>query len=156
MTSKKTISVLLRKKVNNLGQAGDIKSVAVGYARNYLVPRQLVFIATPSIIEQSKSLIAKKAAKKEAQVNKAKVLADKVKGVQVVMRVKAGQKGKLFGAITTKKIAESLYSQHSIKINDKEIDQSKPIKTLGQHAITLNLPEGIKTTLNVKVISSKN
>ncbi len=156
MPTKKTISVLLRKKVSKLGEAGQIKNVAVGYARNFLIPQKMVVIATPAIIAQSKALLAKKAAKEASDLAQAKQLADKIKKLEVVLRVKAGQKGKLFGAITAQKIAEALFNQHSIKINEKQISLSKPLKTLGKHGVALNLSREIKATLTVKTVSTKS
>lgn len=153
---KKTISVLLKKDVKGLGSAGEIKSAASGYARNFLLPQKLALIATPGIVAQAQAQIKREQEQKATTTATAKTLVDKLSGREIVLRVKAGQKGRLFGSITKKDISQALYNQHSAKVAEKHINLKEPIRTLGKHPVELALQSDVKAEITVQIVSEKN
>ncbi len=155
-TSKnKTLSVLLTKDIKNFGSAGEIKEATAGYARNYLIPNKLVLIATPKLIADAQAKIQREKDQKAHELKQAKLLADKLSGREIVLRVKAGNRGKIFGSIDKKAILEALYNQHSAKLTEEQVDLPKPLKTLGKHEVSLKLQPEITTTITVQTVSDK-
>ena len=133
------MKVIFLQDVKGQGKKGDMKEVSDGYARNYLLPRNLATQATADNLNALK--IKEKAA--AAKAAKEKALAEenakKLEGVQVIIRAKAGSSGKLFGAVTSAEIAEALKEQYGIDIEKNKIVQGDPIKTYGAYTVKAKL-----------------
>jgi large subunit ribosomal protein L9 len=145
------MEVILRQDVNELGLEGDIVDVANGYARNYLVPNEIALEATP----QNRKALELQSKKIELKRLKGRQDAEKVKeeleGVVVSFSQKAGEEGKLYGSVTTMDIASRLEAQ-GIEIDRRKIVLEKPIKTLGEHEVSIKIyPE---VTGSIKVVVS--
>jgi large subunit ribosomal protein L9 len=132
------MKVLLLKDVYNLGRAGDVKKVADGYGRNYLLPQGFAVLATPGALKQSEFI------RKSADVQRTKLntelgsVAEQIDGLKLTFEVKAGETGKLYGSITTAMIAEAVENETGVKIDRRQID-TQPIKLLGEHKARVRL-----------------
>lgn len=141
------MKVLLIKDVYKLGRAGDIKKVADGYGRNYLIPQGLAVLSTPGAQKQIEHIKAK-AAQRRAELNTEMAsVAEVVSGVILTFASKAGETGKLYGSITHQMIADALNAKAGTKIDHHQIDV-EPIRVLGEHIahvrVTVDLNPEIK------------
>ena len=146
------MKVIFNVDVKGQGKKGELKEVSDGYARNYLLPRGLAAEATADNINTLK--LKEKA--KAAQIAKEKALAEenakKLSGVQVIIRAKAGNNGKLFGAVTSQEIADAMKAQFDIDIEKNKIVQADPIKTFGSYTVKAKLGHEVSGTINVLVV----
>ena len=144
--------VLLKQDVKGTGKAGDIVKVSDGYARNMLFPRGLAVEATEGNIraaERQKEHQAQKAAEdKEAAI----ALAESLKEKTLTIKAKAGDAGRLFGAITSKDIADAATEQLGIEIDKKKIELEAPIKVIGEYSAVLKLYQEVKGELKINVV----
>ncbi len=132
------MKVLLIKDVYKLGHAGDVKRVADGYGRNFLLPQGLAVLATPGAINQS-GKIREDANKQRAIVNNEMAsIAEIIKGVKLGFAAKAGENGKMYGSITTQDIATALKEKTGIEVKRHQIDM-QPLRVLGQHIAHIRL-----------------
>jgi large subunit ribosomal protein L9 len=144
------MKVILRSDITNIGRQGEIKEVSAGFARNYLVPNNLVMEANAQnlkIWEREKVKLEKQ---REAIVNKAKDLALKLEAAEFVVKVKIGDNGKIFGSVTTANIAK-IFEEQGFEVSKRDILLSDSIKETGNYEISIRLhPEVIaKIKLNV-------
>ena len=143
------MKVLLLKDVYKLGRAGDIKKVADGYGRNYLLPQGLAVIATAGAIKQAEK-IRGQAEITRAQLNsELKDLASQINGLTVVFSAKAGETGKLYGSITTQDVATAVQEKTRYEVKKGQIDM-QPIRNLGEFTAHLRLT--IDLVPEVKII----
>ncbi len=143
------MNVILKKDVPGLGKAGDVKTVAEGYAKNFLFPKDLVLPATTSNIkslEDKKKKIASFAAKEKET---AEEFIRKLKGITLTVKKKAGEGEKLFGSVTSDDIIDALNKQ-GLKVEKKMVTHD-PIKSLGEHTVTIKLLHGKEARVNVMV-----
>ncbi|MFZ3070201.1 MAG: 50S ribosomal protein L9 [Anaerolineaceae bacterium] len=132
------MKVLLIKDVYKLGRAGDIKKVADGYGRNYLIPQGLALPATDGSIKLAES-IGKKAGEKRAVLNnELKGVADILSNMQLDFAVKAGETGKLYGSVSSQMIADKIKEQSGIEVERHQIVM-EPIRTLGEYDLPIHL-----------------
>lgn len=132
------MKVLLIKDVYKLGRAGDVKKVADGYGRNFLLPQGLAVLATPGAIKQADYIRAKASASRDQLNNAMEGVAEKISGAVLYFASKAGETGKLYGSITTQMIAETLSQKYDITIDKRQIE-SEPIRVLGEHKAHVRL-----------------
>ena len=149
------MKVIFNTDVRGQGKKGDMKEVSDGYARNYLLPRKLASEATADALNALK--LKEKA--KAAQMAKEKALAEenakRLSGVVVQISARAGQGGRLFGAVTSQEIAEALREQHGIEIEKNKIVQAEPIKQFGSFEVKAKLGYEVSGTINVLVTEKK-
>jgi large subunit ribosomal protein L9 len=132
------MKVLLLQDVYNLGRAGDIKKVANGYGRNYLIPQGLAVLATPGSLKQVER-IREKADKRRAILNEELAgVAEELKGVQLLFPARAGETGKLYGSVTTQMISNELTERLNVEIT-KRMVVSQPLRLLGMHTVNVHL-----------------
>jgi large subunit ribosomal protein L9 len=146
---------MLTKDVENVGRAGDVKEVADGYGRNFLFRRKLAVPAGKGAEAEAKRL--KEAAVKRETKDRveAQALADEIDNKTVVVRLKVGAEDKAFGAITNQDIAAALKAQHRVEIDRHKIDMKEPIKTLGEHEVSLKLHRDVAAHVNVIVTQDR-
>ena len=150
------MQVILKKDVQNLGEAGDMVNVKDGYARNYLLPQNAAEVATEGAIKNREQNIARIKAKQEKLHQEALALAEKIeKFAELKLSAKAGESGKLFGTITTKKLAEELLSQAGIEIDRKNVSLNAPINKVGEYKMLIKLTSKVKCELAVTVTASE-
>jgi len=147
------MQVILLKDVKGLGKAGEVAKTSDGYARNMLIPKGLVMEATPANLK----ILEKRKAEIEAQRAMDKAVAEDIKkkleNVTVEIHSKAGEGGRLFGAVTSKDIADELEKTHKIILDKKKIELSSPIKQAGLSEVDLKLFQGISAKCKVNVIA---
>ena len=149
------MQVILLKDVKGQGKAGQVVKVSDGYARNMLFPRQLAMEATPAnmkILEKKRAQIEAQRAidKQVAEDIKAKIESKNVKVVS-----KAGENGRLFGAITSKDIADAIQKEFLVELDKKKIDLDAPIKQVGLSEVTLKLFPGVQAKCKVDVVTEE-
>lgn len=145
------MKVIFLQDVKGQGKKGEVKEVSEGYARNFLIPKGVVQIATEGAKKSLDLMAASAAKKKEQEKDEFKALAAKLSEMTVVIKAKAGEGGRLFGAITSKQIAEALEAQ-KITIDKRKIELEDPIRVLGVTKVTVKLYPDVKGTLNVQVV----
>jgi len=144
------MEVILREDIEKLGSRGQVVKVADGFARNYLLPRRLAVPATEAnrkIVEQERQAALRREAKEKAA---AEELAKMLAGVVLTTTQKAGEADQLFGSVTAKDIAELLEKQ-GYQIDRRKILLDHPIKTLGEHKVTLRLHREVSVEITVNV-----
>ena len=150
------MKVILQEDVKGLGKKGELKDVANGYARNYLLPRKLVIPATPENKAELEKQERARLKKLEADKALAEGIASKLEGIIVRIGARSGgPEGKLFGAVTSKEISEVLAKEHDIEIEKNKIIQDEPIKNFGPHEVKCKLGFEITGTINLLVVESQ-
>jgi len=146
------MKVVFLKDVKGKGKKGEIKEVAEGYARNFLIKNGYAKEANNQALSelQGQQRLAEKTAAAELQA--AKDLKEKVEGLEVTIKAKAGEGGRLFGAVSTKQIADALQKDHGIKV-DKRKMESEGIRSLGYTNVPVKLHQEVKATLKVHVVA---
>jgi len=146
--------VILTHNIVGLGGESDQVKVAAGYARNYLFPQRLAVPVTSANKRQLESLKQKRAEREAHEFNTMTELAKGFTKLICVIKVKTGEDGKLFGAVTAGMIADELKHQFDIALDKKKIHLAAPIKTLGEQEIELHLHAEVKSTLKVRIEST--
>ncbi|MFN7684030.1 MAG: 50S ribosomal protein L9 [Oligoflexia bacterium] len=144
------MQVILRENVANLGRIGDIVKVSDGYARNFLLPRNLVFIADESnvrVIEHHKRALEKK---RQSMKASAQALVEKMAGLTLTIARKVGEHDKLFGSVSSGDMVEAL-AKAGFEIERRSIQMTEAIKTLGAHTVTVRLLPEVSATVKVLV-----
>lgn len=148
------MKVILRQDIDNLGSMGEIVTVKNGYARNFLIPKEMAYFATDkavNLVEQEKETYMVKMAKEKEL---AEQLAEKFNDLQVTIAMKVGEEGKLFGSVTTQMISNEL-SILGYEIDKKDIQIPDAIKTLGVFTVKVKLHNEVNAPLKVWVISEE-
>jgi large subunit ribosomal protein L9 len=145
------MEVLLLKDVVDLGEAGEIKRVADGYARNYLVPRGMAVRATPGAIKQAEKQRKAVSRRQAKELSEAQALAQTLDGVSVTFQARAGETDRLYGSITNVNIAEALEEKIGQEVDRRKIEMEEPLKELGTHAITVRLAPGAEAKVTVVI-----
>lgn len=146
------MKVILLKDVKGSGKAGDTLNVADGYARNFLIAKGFAIEATAKNLND---LAGKKAsAQHKLDVEKAEneKVAAALEGKEVVIKAKAGQGGKLFGAVKSSDIADAIKTQYSQNIDKKKINLNSDIKSFGDFSAVIKMTQGVSCTVKIKVV----
>jgi large subunit ribosomal protein L9 len=150
------MKVILQQDVRGQGKKGDLIEASEGYARNYLLPRKMAIPATTDSINtmrlKEKARRAEEARLREEAVD----TAEKLKGCMVKIPAKAGSGGRLFGAVTTKEIAENLSAQWGVEIPKQKLVLDDPIKAFGAYQIKAKLGFDVTGTVHVLVVEDRS
>ena len=149
------MKVIFNADVKGQGKKGEMKEVSDGYARNYLLPRKLASEATADNINALKLKEKAKAALIAKEKALAQENAQKLTGIQVIIKAKAGNGGKLFGAVTSQEISSALKEQFDIDIEKNKIVQAEPIKTFGSYTVKAKMGYEISGSINLLVVEDK-
>ncbi len=150
------MQLILKKDVQNVGEAGDLINVKDGYARNYLIPNNLAEVATAGALEARERNIQRIKAKSEKLHKEALEKAENIEKIEVIeLSAKAGESGKLFGTITTKKLAEEVLAKTGVEVDRKTIILDNPINKVGEFLMTIKLSSKVKAKLKVLVSASE-
>ena len=148
------MKVILLQDVKGLGKAGQVANASDGYARNFLIPKNLVMEATEGNLRQLEKQRAEIEARRAMDKAVAEDLKKKVEAAQpVVIESKAGNGGKLFGAVTSKDIADAFFKEYKIELDKKKIVMKEPIKQPGLVEVELKLFQGISAKLKLNVVA---
>lgn len=144
------MKVIFLQDVKGQGKKGEVKDVSEGYARNYLIPRGLAQEASKG---NMRTLEAQKQAterRKQQEKEEAQQLGKKLETMTIVIRAKAGEGGRLFGAITSKQVSEAL-AKEGIKVDKRKIELDEPIRSLGVTKVPIKLHPEVRAALSVQV-----
>ena len=144
--------VILLQDVDGLGKAGDLKDVANGYARNYLLPRQLAAGATPSLIANRQQRIAAEQRKLEKQSELNRQQAERLGQVTLTFKARVSSQGRLYGSITSQDIAAGLREAEGIVIDRRMIDMPEPIRTTGTFKVPVKIASKLQPEITVNVV----
>jgi len=148
------MEIILREDVEKLGTRGQLVKVTSGYARNFLLPKRLAVAANESnkkIVEQERQAHVRREAK---EVSGAQDLAKLLAGVSITIAQKAGENDQLFGSVTSKDIADAL-EQQKFTIDRRKVVLEEPIKTLGEHKVTMRLHRDVAVEVPVHVVKEE-
>lgn len=145
------MKVILLEDVKKLGKKGDIVETAEGYGRNYLLPRKLAKEANAANLNQAKKDQATAAHRAAQAKDEAVVLGAQVEKVVVVMKVRIGENGKMFGSVNSKDVAEALIKQTGLEIDRRKIELKTPVKGLGEYSAVAKLHSDVTAQFKVVV-----
>jgi large subunit ribosomal protein L9 len=146
------MKVILTAEVKGKGHEGDVVEVARGYAVNYLMPRKMAIEATSGNIKQLDARMNNIRKRNAARLDDAEAIAAAIEGKTVSIEAKAGADGKLFGSVTTLMIEEAVAAQLGADVDHKRMNLQHPIKTAGEHVVTVGVFGDVKADLTVKVV----
>ena len=148
------VKLILRESVPSLGEAGDLVTVRPGFARNFLLPQGKAILATEGNVrelEHKQRVVAAKVAKERKEHE---ALRDRIQGVALTVRARAGEEGKLFGSVTSAQIAE-LLAAAGVEVDRRRIQLDEPIKELGEHAVEIRLARDMVARVKVTVAAEE-
>ena len=146
------MKVILQQDVRGQGKKGQMVEVSDGYARNFLLPKKLAVTATPESINTMKQQEKAKKAQMAAEKAEAEAVSKKLEGLMVKISAKAGEGGRLFGAVTAKEISEALAAQHGLNIPKTKLVLEDPIKSCGSYSLKCKLGHEVTGVVNVLVV----
>lgn len=149
------MKVILKERIENLGNEGEIVEVADGYGRNFLLRKKLVLEATPGNIKQweEKGRIIQQ--RKEKVKLRAQKIADKLKEVKIILSREMGEEGKLFGVVTSQDIVQEIKKKFKLEIDHRKVDLKEPIRVIGVKEVFLKLHPEVEIPLRVEVKKAK-
>lgn len=147
------MKVILLDNIKGVGKKDEVINASDGYARNFLFPKKLAVEANNENMNKLKAKKQSEQYKKDVDKENARNIAKKLDDIILIIKVKAGENGKIFGGVTSKEISEELNKQYKINVDKKKIVLSENIKNLGSFDINIKLYEGITGKLKVKVVS---
>ena len=148
------MKVILQQDVRGQGKKGQLVEVSDGYARNFLLPRKLAVIATAENLNTMKQQEKARKAQEAAEKAEAEATAKKLEGLMVKIPAKAGEGGRLFGAVTAKEVSDALAAQHGVNIPKTKLVLDEPIKSCGGYQIRAKLGYEVTGTVNVVVVEA--
>lgn len=146
------MKVILRRDVKGLGREGDLKDVKAGYGRNMLLPSGAAIIADKGALANWERHREQREDRDRSVRAEAEATAEKIRGLRLEIPVKAGERGRLFGAVTGHQIGE-LVNRNGIELDRHALHLREPIKTLGDYRIDVRVMPGVEATLNVSVVA---
>jgi large subunit ribosomal protein L9 len=147
------VKVILIENVDRLGHIGEVVNVADGYARNYLIPKNLARVADEGNVKMLDALKKKQAAAEAKKLEEAKAIAEKIEKMSITISAQAGDEDKLFGSITADMIAAAVKTE-GVEIDKKVIHIDEPIKKLGSYQATVKVHPEVKAVLRVWIVKA--
>ena len=145
------MKVVLLKDVKGTGKKGEIKEVADGYAKNFLLKNGFAVIANASAVNENNRQKEAVAYHKEMEKQEAVRLGENLKEKKIVLKIKCGENGKTFGSVTAKEIAETL-KKEGFDVDKRKIEVREPIKTVGEYQISIKLHSEVVVKINLEVV----
>jgi len=145
------MKVILLEDVKGIGEAGAVASVADGYARNYLIPRKLAISATAGNLKNLEQHRATIKHRQLTEAHTAATRAERLSGITLRLKAKAGEAGRLYGSVTHAMVAEALQSEHGLEVDRRSITFPHPIRMLGSHEANVHLHKDVEATLRIEV-----
>jgi len=145
------MKVILRKDVETLGKVGDVVSVKDGYARNYLIPRSIAYVATDSSVKTLEEEKKQQARKVEKEKKSSEALAGQLEKISITIKMKVGEDDKLFGSVTSQMIADSL-QEKGVVLDKRQIELEDSLKSLGIFDVNVKLAGGVTGKVKVWIV----
>lgn len=145
------MKVILKSDVKGTGKAGEMVNVSDGYAKNFLFKKGFAVEASSTAMNEKATRDSAIAHHAQVEIDEAKAAAEKINSKTVVIHAKAGSNGKLFGAITTKEVAEEMNKQFGTDINKKKISLNSDVKNYGSYSFEVKLHSGVSASLKLEV-----
>jgi large subunit ribosomal protein L9 len=145
------MKVILRKDVETLGKVGDVVTVKDGYARNFLIPRSIAYVATDSSVKALAEEKKQQVRKVEKEKKSSDVLAGQLEKISVTVKMKVGEDDKLFGSVTSQMIADAL-QEKGITLDKRQIELEDSLKSLGIFDVNVKLPGGVTGKVKVWIV----
>ncbi|HEY8394126.1 MAG TPA: 50S ribosomal protein L9 [Thermaerobacter sp.] len=147
------MKVVLIQDVKGLGRKGEIKEVADGYARNYLLPRGLAREATREVLNELRQQEAARERKARQELEQARQLAQRLEGQRVTVAARAGENGRLFGSVTSSDIVAAIARDFGVRIDRRRVELDEPLRQLGSYPVTLRLHPEVACRVTVEVVA---
>ena len=148
------MKVILKRDVKGLGREGEVKEVKDGYARNFLIPSKAVAVADAGALKNWERHRHERESREQSLRGEAEATAEKLRELRLEIGVKAGEKNRLFGSVTNREVAE-LLAREGIEVDRHQIALKEPIKTVGEHRVTVHLFAGIDAQVVVTVVPQR-
>lgn len=148
------MKVVLRSDVAQVGKKGDILEVADGYARNFLVPKGLAFVASDGVEAQATAMRRNRDLRDATDRAAAEEVAKALVAHTITISARSGAEGKLFGSVTTSEIAEAVAAQTGIEVDRRKLHLDEPIKALGTHLVPVRLHAEVEFPITVEIVTS--
>lgn len=145
------MEVILQQDVKNLGKRGEIIKVAEGYGRNFLIPRGLAIEATKSnlkALEHQRAVDEKRENREQGDAERTKAVLD---GMELLVKAKSGEGGRLFGSVTSTDLVAAIKKKTGIELDKRRLELQEPIRSVGNHELSVRLLPGVTANLTVKV-----
>ncbi len=150
------VQVVLLETVPDLGDIGDVRSVAAGYARNFLLPRRLAIPATKRRLDDAQFQAELQDRREENARREAQHLADMIQGVMLTIHVQVGDQGRMHGQITNRDVAAALLEQNGVEIDRHLIQIDSPIRSLGRYLVPIRLAAGLEASVMLDVVEQED
>lgn len=150
------VRVVLLESVPTLGEIGDVRSVAAGYARNFLLPRRLAVPATRQRLDDSQFQADLQDRRDESERREAQHIADMIQGATLTIHVQVGGQGRMHGQITNRDVAAALLEQHGADIDRHLIQIDSPIRSLGRYLVPIRLAAGLESSVMLDVLEQED
>jgi large subunit ribosomal protein L9 len=144
------VKVILKRDVRGLGREGELKEVKSGYARNFLIPTGAVQVADAGALKNWERHRTEREDRDRALLEEAEAMAEKLRAIRLEVGVKAGEKNRLFGSVTNREIAD-LLAKEGIEVDRHQVVLKEPIKTVGEHRVSVHVFTGIEASVLVNV-----
>ena len=149
------MKVILKTDVKGTGKKGEVINVAEGFARNYLFPKGLALEANEGNLKNLASKKENQKKKEEEELQEARQLGEKLKGIVLTLPVKTGEGGRLFGSISNRDIGEALEKEKGLLIDKRKIELNGTIKSLGMYSVIIKLHPRVTAAIEVKVVAAE-
>lgn len=145
------MKVLFKKDVADVARAGQVKEVADGYARNFLIPRGFAVVATNNALKQAADLQAVAARHAAEEERAARQLKEQLEAQPVVIEAKAGTQGRLYGSVTTADVAAAIQTQLGTSLERRDLEIAEPVRQVGSYQVSARLHRAVTATLTIDV-----
>jgi len=150
------MKVILLQDVEGLGKVGELKDVANGYARNFLLPKKMAAGATPQLLANYQQRVASEQRKLEKQADQNRQQADRLSQITLTFKARVGGQGRLYGSITSQDIAAGLRDSEGIAIDRRMIDLPDPIRALGTYQVPVKIAQKLASQITVNVVDESD
>ena len=147
------MKIIVLQEVPGLGKPGDVKNVSNGYARNYLLPRQMVTAASPGALKSLQQRVASAKRRTDTQEAEHRQLAERLGAVALTFAVHVGRGDRLYGSVTSQNIADALREQEGLRIDRRTIQLPEPLRQLGTFNVPVRVASKVEPTIKVSIVS---
>ena len=148
------MKMILLQDVKSVGKKGDLVNVSEGYAKNFLLPKKYAVEATKANLNDYELKQKAEAKRKQEELEEAQATAKALEDKEVVIKVKTGENGKLFGSVTNKEVAEAIVDQTQLKIDKKKVSIGDPIKMVGERTAVVKLHPKVTAEVKIKIVEA--